>query len=125
MKSIRWQDLGFSDKEARALAHLQRSPDSFSLELELALWAQWVSEVERGFDLTVDELDAAWAARDALDLSIVQLLTPRQQDRVFVVLDELDQRFRENTVWSGTGPEDAKHWWRGRAPTGLRSGGHA
>lgn len=63
MKHLRWQDLGFSEKDSRALARLQRHLDSFSLESELALWAQWVSEVEWGFDWTEEELDAAWSAQ--------------------------------------------------------------
>jgi hypothetical protein len=115
MEKIRWQDLGFSDNESRELSLKQRGSDAFSLERELRLWAQWVSEAERGIDWTVDELHAVWGARDAVDLSIAQLLTPEQQDRVFAWLDELDQRFRENTVRTdASGPDEAARWWRGR-----------
>jgi len=117
MKPISWQELGFSDEEARELAEVRRSDDHFPLQKELELWAQWVKETDHGFTLTFDELDAAWSARDNVDLSVEGLLRPEQQKRVFVLLDELDRRFRDATIESELGgPKDPKRWWRGRIP---------
>lgn len=48
MKPLAWTELGFTDEEAAALSALRLDSESFTLGEELALWAQWVRELEAG-----------------------------------------------------------------------------
>lgn len=120
MKEIDWAVLGFDETEAAELSARRRTPDSFPFGKELGLWGQWVDELERCVEWEKVELESAWDARDALDLSLRALpLTARQ--RVFRHVDELDRVFRDLTVSSGSAG-GAVAWWRGRIPfrTGQR-----
>jgi hypothetical protein len=53
--SIGWAELGFSDGEVGELASCRRSARDLSLAEELAVWRQWVVELERGEFLTAKE----------------------------------------------------------------------
>jgi hypothetical protein len=81
--------------------------------------AEWVGELERGRDWERVELEAAWNARDDLDLSLRALpLTART--RVYAFVDGLDRVFRDLTVATVAAAEPSPAWWRGRIP--IRSG---
>jgi hypothetical protein len=116
MRSIQWQGLGFSDVESQGLAGLRRSEASFTLSHELALWTQWVHELELGSLWTPDELESAWATREDLDESVRTIVPTEYLDRFFAYLDVLDQTFRSLTVPTAIGETSRLSWWRGRIP---------
>ena len=105
---------------------LRASDESFTLGHQLALWEQWVKELERGQRWVPEDLDAAWATRDDLDASL-QLLGSDQRERVLAFVDALDRRFRAHTVPAPAGvelppalsrrkAESPANWWHGRIP---------
>lgn len=127
MKPIVWTELGFTDEEAAELSGLRLNSESFTLGEELAIWAQWVSELETGQLWVAEDLDAAWAAREDVESSITRLLWPEHRNRVLAFLDDLDRRFRDLTVPLPSGarlppalarrePETPASWWHGRVP---------
>jgi len=116
---IRAEDLGLVGNDAETFDAFQTSEGVFPLGKQLGIWEQWVSELESGFPLLPEELEAACSARDAVDDSCA-VLPERLAPAVFDFVDRLDRTFRDWTVSSPSSDQRPERWWRGRVP--LRTG---
>lgn len=119
MDDINWTAFGFTAEEADTISTLRKGPDTFDLGRELRLWTQWVRELERQERWTLEELHAAWNARDDLEESLELLSSDEQQRKLFSYLDAVDRSFRDHTVLPAEAEApDGLRWWRGRIPVG-------
>jgi hypothetical protein len=117
MEFTRWNELGFDENEAAELSAARRGDDCFGLGRELGLWERWVTELERGTLWSRGELEAAWAARDELELTLREIVPDVDRDRLSPSIDALDRSFRDHTVSSGRA---SGNWWHGRIPISNR-----
>lgn len=117
MNSFDWAGAGFSPEQTTTLDTFNRGNDSVGLGQELLYWSQWVKELEEGDLWTTGELDSACTMRDELDVTLFRL--PQEyRNRVMELVDGLDARFRNWTVYSGarTVPPSPIRWWWARIP---------
>jgi hypothetical protein len=103
-----------------ASARLQERgwPKRFTIQLMLSAWSQLVSEVEDGYDGSLEEYGNDLSYRDYL-AEVWPLVTPRIRD---VWRDELagaDERFRAATVEDSDSAAGADGWWHRRLPRFL------
>ncbi|WP_133984420.1 hypothetical protein [Kribbella voronezhensis] len=122
MEEVRWLEIGFTREEALVLAGFQRTPESWTLGVELAVWRQWVTEIERGELHTRDELESAYDVRDDIEDSC-SAIASEYRERLYDYLDELDLTFRDSTVHLADSKrtEPNGRWWRGRIPVRNRA----
>src|SRR5690242_13526131 len=110
-----WRELGFSSAEIDAVNRFSLGPDDFQLGRLLGLWRRAVESLERRRLWVPDEHQNACDVRDDLD-ETVAALPAYVVARLAPWIDELDRRFRDWTVASGSWSEaePPKNWWRGR-----------
>lgn len=99
------------------LEAFNRGTDRVGLGKEMLYWSQWVKELEQGDLWTTGELDSACTIRDELDFTLLRL--PQEyRNRVMELVDGLDDRFRNWTVYSGARviPPSPIRWWWARIP---------
>ena len=122
MRDINWLEIGLTESQASVADSFSVGSEHASLAHELAIWQQWVVEVERGANWVLVEVDSACEARNSLD-EMLGLLPESIADVVFDWVDGLDMRYRDATVFTpdgfGRGSESragSRDWWWSRIP---------
>jgi hypothetical protein len=103
----------------RAMAYLEAAGwRKATLNERVAAWEAFVSEVEQGYGMTVDDYTNDLAVREWLTLAL-PMLTPRLQSSLVKRLEPLDERFMRATVTLARRLPGAGASWHYRLPRVL------